>query len=393
MVVDDDEGVREALWILFRDSCDVILAENGRKAMEIASKREVDAVILDIRMPGITGIAVLGKLKEIDPAMEVIMLTAHETLETARDALRLGACDYLSKPYSIEGMRDVVNRAFTRRSVSREIRNHDRRLRELQREIHDRQMREELARSQSEIYASILHDINGPLSVIRGFVDKVRAGLMNAQRLESTEVATLRQQINGIDHQVIHCLDISRRYLGFLEGRTQPDAPVPVNQLLTDLKELLENHPNARLNELQIHPVAQSITPVIHSTDLLSILLNLTVNALQSSPEPHRVEVKGRVVAKIPDHQNSAHEQFLPQPHPERQPALALSVEDNGPGMTPEVVQLAFQPHFTTKGPGGGFGLGLSIVKRLVHQANGAIHLYSRVGEGAIFTVYLPARF
>jgi signal transduction histidine kinase len=126
---------------------------------------------------------------------------------------------------------------------------------------------------------------------------------------------------------------------------------------------------------------------------LLSILLNLTVNALQSSPEPHRVEVKGRVVAKIPDHQNSAHEQFIPQPHPERQPALALSIEDNGPGMTPEVVQLAFQPHFTTKGPGGGFGLGLSIVKRLVHQANGAIHLYSRVGEGAIFTVYLPARF
>src|SRR4051812_16804835 len=91
LVVDDDEGVREALSILFRDSCEVIMAENGRRAIEIAGQREIDAVILDIRMPGMTGIAVLSKLKEIDPATEVIMLTAHETLETARDALRLGA--------------------------------------------------------------------------------------------------------------------------------------------------------------------------------------------------------------------------------------------------------------------------------------------------------------
>src|SRR4051812_3441519 len=141
LVVDDDEGVREALSILFRDSCEVILAENGRRAIEIAGQREIDAVILDIRMPGMTGIAVLSKLKEIDPATEVIMLTAHETLETARDALRLGACDYLSKPYSIDGMREVVNRALSRRAVSREIRSHDRKLRELQREIHDRQLR------------------------------------------------------------------------------------------------------------------------------------------------------------------------------------------------------------------------------------------------------------
>lgn len=393
LVVDDDEGVREALWILFRDSCEVILAENGRRAIEMAGQREIDAVILDIRMPGMTGIAVLSKLKEIDPATEVIILTAHETLETARDALRLGACDYLSKPYSIDGMREVVNRALSRRAVSREIRSHDRKLRELQREIHDRQLREELARTHAEIYASILHDINGPLTVIRGLIDKLRHELAAGPRLDTHGQTNMRQHVGGIDHQVLHCLDISRRYLGFLEGRTHADAPVPVNEVFADLKELLEVHPNARLNQLHIETLAQNITPVIHQTDLLSILLNLTINALQSSAEPHRVEVKGRLVARMPDHENNAHEQFLPQPRPERQPALAVSVQDNGPGMPPEVLERAFQPHFTTKGPGRGFGLGLSIVRRLVAQANGAIHLYSRVGEGTIFTVYLPAKF
>jgi two-component system sensor histidine kinase/response regulator len=393
MIVDDDDGVRSALWLLFRDQYQVVLAEDAFKAIEIASGREIDVVICDIRMPKMSGIELLQKLKEIDAGTEVIMLTAYETLETAREALRLGACDYLSKPHSIGGMREAVARAMSRRSVTREIRGHDRRLRELQHEMHDRQLREELARTHAEIYASILHDINGPLTVIRGYIDQMRSDIVGAHRLDLTALGSLRQNLNGIDQQIIHCLDISRRYLGFLEGRTQADAPVPVKQILTDLKDLLQMHPNARQNQLQIHPLSTVVTPQVHATDLLSILLNLTINALQSTDEAHRVDVKARLAARIPDHKDGANERFLPQTHPNKEPVLAVTVQDNGPGMSSEVLDRAFQPHFTTKGVGRGFGLGLSIVKRLVAQANGAIHLYSRAGEGTIFTVYLPAKF
>src|SRR4051812_34821673 len=337
MIVDDDEGVRSTLWLLFRDLYQVLLAEDAKKAIEIASGRAVDVVICDIRMPSISGIELLGKLKEIDAGMEVIMLTAYETLETAREALRLGACDYLSKPHSVEGMREAVERAMSRRLVTLEIRNHDRKLRELQREIHDRQLREELARTHAEIYASILHDINGPMMVIRGYVDKMRHELIQAKLVDGISLGALRQHINAVDHQIIHCLDISRRYLGFLEGRTHADAPVPVNQVFADLKELIEIHPHARENEFSIETLQQNTTPLIHATDLLSILLNLTINALQSCPEPHRVDVKGRLVARIPDHRDANHERFLPQPRPNRDPALAVIVQDNGPGMTEEV--------------------------------------------------------
>src|SRR5436190_2909918 len=393
MIVDDDEGVRSTLWLLFRDSYQVLLAEDATKAIEIASGREIDVVICDIRMPAISGIELLGKIKEIDSGIEVIMLTAYETLETAREALRLGACDYLGKPHSIEGMREAVERAMSRRLVTLEIRNHDRKLRELQREIHDRQLREELARTHAEIYASILHDINGPMMVIRGYIDKMRHELIQAKLLDGNSPAALRQHINAVDHQIIHCLDISRRYLGFLEGRTHADAPVPVNQVFADLKELVEMHPNARKNQLQVHPLPQNVTPTVHATDLLSILLNLTINALQSTADAHRVDIKARLSARIPTHKDGANERFMAQPHPTREPVLAVAVQDNGPGMTEEVLDRAFQPHFTTKGIGRGFGLGLSIVKRLVGQANGAIHLYSRPGEGTVFTVYLPAKF
>lgn len=393
LIVDDDEGVREALALVFRAQCDILIADNGKRAIEIASEREIDVAILDIRMPGLSGIDTLRRLKEIDPALEVIMLTAHETLETAREALRSGACDYLSKPYSVDGLREVVSRAFSRRAVSREIRSHDQKLRALQREMHANELREELARAHSEIYASILHDINGPLTVIRGYIDRIRREMNGQSRLEGASISVVKKHVSGIDQQVIHCMDISRRYLGFLEGRTQADAPAPLNHVLKELRELLEVHPNARLNHLHIQPPMQQVTPVIHATDLLQILLNLTINALQSSSEPHRVEVKGRVAARIPEHQNSAHERFLAQPRPVREPVLALVVQDNGPGIPAEILDYIFQPNFTTKSPGRGTGLGLSIVKRLVSQANGAIHVYSRPGEGTIFTVYLPVRF
>src|SRR6185436_921608 len=90
MIVDDDEGVRSTLWLLFRDVYQCLLAEDAKKAIEIASGRAIDVVICDIRMPAMGGIELLGKIKEIDPGTEVIMLTAYETLETAREALRLG---------------------------------------------------------------------------------------------------------------------------------------------------------------------------------------------------------------------------------------------------------------------------------------------------------------
>ena len=72
-------------------------------------------------------------------------------------------------------------------------------------------------------------------------------------------------------------------------------------------------------------------------------------------------------------------------------PLVAVSVRDDGPGMQESLLDRIFEPYFTTKPPGQGTGLGLSIVQRLVTHAHGAVHLFSHIGEGTIFTVYLPA--
>jgi signal transduction histidine kinase len=132
----------------------------------------------------------------------------------------------------------------------------------------------------------------------------------------------------------------------------------------------------------------------INGTDLLQILLNLTINALTSTDKPHRVEVSAQFftapfdVDRFVDSDRERfvnREGFLNTP-----PLLAISVQDDGPGIPPEVLAKMFETKFTTKAPGKGTGLGLGIVKRLVKAGQGAIHVQTALGKGSTFTVCLP---
>ena len=118
LIVDDEEGPRQSVKIIFKDEYNVLLASDGATGLELARKNPVDVAILDILMTGMTGIEVLKHLKEFTPTTEVVMLTAYETIETARQALRLGACDYLNKPFDIPTMRSAIGRAAEKHRVA-----------------------------------------------------------------------------------------------------------------------------------------------------------------------------------------------------------------------------------------------------------------------------------
>lgn len=396
MIVDDDPSVRHALWITFRDYYKVTVADSGSAAIDLFSESPTDVAVLDIRMPGLTGLEVLKRLKEIDPGVEVILLTAYESVDSVREALRLGACDYMTKPFRVEVLREAVANAMERRDVTRKTAAYDKKLASLQEEMYHHQMREELARTRNEIYASIIHDINGPLTVIAGYIDMIQHAVRHAHTLEGDQINLLRQHASNISRQVGNCIELSRRYLGFLEGKTNSTSETGVKEIFYDVAELLKGHPQARVNDLIIHPFEQDASVPVHGTDLLQVLVNLTVNALQCSPECHRVELYAKLLPVGGSRsfaQSSAETLFLqPQGFEKDQSLVAISVQDNGPGMTRSTLEKVFEAYFTTKPPGQGTGLGLSIVKRLVFQAKGALHVYSHPGEGTVFTVYFPLK-
>lgn len=396
LVIDDEEGPRVSVKIIFRDDYNVLMATSGEEALEIAKKQPVDVAVCDILMAGMSGPEVLKKLKELDPGIEVIMLTAYETVETARQAVRYGACDYLNKPFDIPTLRASVARARDKRMASKQLQSTNETLQDLQEEIQDQRVKEEMSRTKGEIYASVLHDINGPLTVISGFIEMINRSLENAGSVEGPQLETIRDDLSKLTGQVGRCFEISRRYLSFLRENDTGPAHVGVNQILSDLKELLVRHPRARGQQLAIHMLPEEATAEINGTDLLQILLNLTINALQCTEQPHRVEVRPQRIdapLALEHFQDSAQERFVNREgFQNRAPLLAISVQDNGPGIEPENVERMFESRFTTKSADKGTGLGLSIVKRLVKEASGAVHLSTKPGLGSTFTLCLQIR-
>ncbi len=395
LIVDDEDGPRQSLRVIFKDEYDLLMAEDGPSAIDIVQKNEVDVAVLDIRMAGMSGIEVLERLKYVNPNIEAIMMTAFETTDTIRQALRLRACDYINKPFDIATIRGAVSQAMQRRRLEGEIHSSAEKVQELLSELQDQKIEEQIAKTRGDIYASIIHDINGPLTVISGFVQVLNQKVSHASRMEVEDLEFIKDRLRIVARQVGNCVDISRRYLGFLRRQADEHAPRnSVNQLFHDLDQLVRVHPSLHQNEFVASLLKEDIAVKMNGTDLIQVLLNLSVNAFQCSPIPHRIDVGGEVLRApldLTQFKDGPHERMLNVENMNNTaPLVKLWVRDNGPGIPPEVLPKIFHPYFTTKGPRQGTGLGLNIVQRLVKEASGALHVYTRQGEGTVFTIYLP---
>jgi len=121
LIVDDEPGIRESLRLTLRDEYDLMLAESGEEALRAAQSSRPDVVLLDIVMPGMDGLAALERLKAFDPCLPVIMVTATKTIKTAVTAIKLGAYDYIQKPFEIEDLRIILNNATRSAALEREV--------------------------------------------------------------------------------------------------------------------------------------------------------------------------------------------------------------------------------------------------------------------------------
>ena len=311
LVVDDEEGPRTSLRMVFKSQFAVYAFDNGADALEFVRDHAVHVAVLDLRIGHQCGIALLRRIKELDPRIEVIMLTAQETLESAKQALRAGACDYLSKPFELQTLREAVARAHRLRAISNNVEFNTERLRTVTDQLHDSCSREELTRTANEIYAGVIHDLNNPLAIIAGYVDVLHKRIADSTALAGDDLHDFRHHLQTISRQVNTCCDISARYLRFMSRVAHDPQPVPVNQVLADIEQLLRNHPALKSSLLVVDPLCEDAVASLHGTELHQALLNLAVNALQSSDTPQTVRISA---------------EFYPRP-------LPVSTFVNGPEM------------------------------------------------------------
>jgi DNA-binding NtrC family response regulator len=121
LVVDDEPGVRESLRLILKERAEVTLAVSGEEALAQVAKEHYEVILLDILMPGCDGLEVLERIREISPFAQVIMVTATKTVKTAVRAMKLGAYDYVTKPFDIDELMMIVDRAVETAALRREI--------------------------------------------------------------------------------------------------------------------------------------------------------------------------------------------------------------------------------------------------------------------------------
>ena len=121
LVVDDENGVRQSFNMVLKDKYNVLLAETGQEAMDIFIKNSVDLILLDILLPDIDGLDLLSKLVETDPNTEIIMVTAVNEIQSAVKAIKLGAYEYIIKPFVVDDVLTVICRALEKRRLVKEV--------------------------------------------------------------------------------------------------------------------------------------------------------------------------------------------------------------------------------------------------------------------------------
>lgn len=119
VIVDDEEGVRESIRMILKDDYDLSLFTQGEEILEEFQQDIADVALLDIKMPGINGIELLKRLKEIDEDLEVIMVTGYGTLDSATEAIQCGASGYINKPFDKEGLIKIIEERVKRRKKRR----------------------------------------------------------------------------------------------------------------------------------------------------------------------------------------------------------------------------------------------------------------------------------
>jgi two-component system NtrC family sensor kinase len=366
-------------------------------------------VLLNIEMPGMSGIAVLRELRIRDIPTEVIMVTAEDDPAVAADALELGACGYLIKPFEKNELLINVAHALRLRELESKNREYRNNLEQLvkDRTLQLEQAYSDLKASQEQLVhqeklttighlaAGVAHEINNPtgyigsnLTTLNKYMGRISEfirllnGYCSALPPEKTaELAQARKDFK-IDFLVVdsmdilvECLEGIGRIKKIVEGLKTFSRKDQNISCLANINDCLENALTVAWNELKYKATVEKDygdIPLVrcYPNQLAQVFMNLLINA------GHAIETHGMIRIR------TFKENDL----------IFVSITDTGCGISPDNQNRIFAPFFTTKGEWVGTGLGLSIVSEIVARHGGEISLESEVGKGSTFTISIPVQ-
>jgi signal transduction histidine kinase len=368
LYVDDDAANLTVLQAACSDEFTVVTSESAEAALEIMRQHEIAVLLVDQRMPGMSGVELFEATREHYPDTVRILITAYSDLTDAINAINRGQVrGYLRKPWDPVHLKATLRDGLEVYETRRKVRELERRLLETERVY-----------SLGVVAASIAHELRTPLTALltsldlaemrlRGLLDGLStgrlpgAGEVDAGNKAFEQIERAKQVVGQIT-EITSGIELSHRRRD--EEKTADMKEVANLTLRCVRAELLKR--------AQIQVDIEPGPPVQGSPNKLGqVVMNLLINALQALPDRPRgqnlVSLRLRLAGEY----------------------VRLEVEDNGSGIPEEVLGQIFDPFFTTK-THGGTGLGLAISKQIVEEVQGRIAVESEVGRGTRFSVEIP---
>jgi two-component system cell cycle sensor histidine kinase/response regulator CckA len=482
LIVDDDPGMCETLRdVIEGRGYQVAVAARARAGLDHLATAPVDAAILDVTLPDMSGLEALEAIKTLSPATEVIVITGNASLPTAIRAINGAAFGYLVKPFEMDQLLSVLGKALERRRLTEALRETNQTLEavveasplamwvvdpdgtvkmwnpaaerifgwrrdealghplpivaadhsEESRRIRERGLRGEAvvgvevqrqrkdgARVEISESTAPMRDAGGAvLGVLAIAADITERKQLEAQLRQAQKLEALGGLAGGIAHDFNNLLTVIggrsqiaawdlppdskvRHHLDLITQTVERAAGLTRQLLAFSRKQVLEPR------VLDLGETVTEMTPMLRRligedldlatasepglwrvkadpSQIEQVIMNLVVNARDAMPDGGRLTIETR---------NSELDETYAKVHAGVEPGsyVMLAVTDTGHGMDATVLAQIFQPFFTTKGPGRGTGLGLATVYGIVKQSGGHIWVYSEVGQGTSFKVYLP---
>ncbi len=333
LVVDDETGFRELCGDLLADSGFTVEAvENGAVAMECLDRETFQVVLTDINMPVMDGLTFLKSAKIRFPHLEIILMTAFGGLQSALEALRHGAYDYITKPFTREALLATVGRCLEKQRLAAELRS-------VQEQLIDK---ERLA-ALGSVSGWLAHRMRNPLNVILMCAQYLKGHFPEAD--ERREVAMAIEDKGKVLERMTHdFIRFSRTYL----PRLRPE----------NLKGVLEESLREAASRVALQSITletsfdESLSSVPMDRELMvEVVGYLLDNAIEALGGPGTLTVRAG-----PDEKG-----------------VYVDIANSGPVIPPDVRRRLFEPFFTTKERGT--GLGLAIARRVIESHGGGISL------------------
>jgi signal transduction histidine kinase len=366
LVIDDERGPRESLRMVLKYDYEIFLADRVDGGIELLREKAPDLVIMDIRMPEKSGIEGLQEIREIDANVSIVMLTGYGDLETAQQAIRFGASDYLQKPFDAMEIQEVVkkyvgrSKLFSRKKQAQE--ELQKMTQSLSRDVGKTNKLTSLGAASSEL----VHDLRNPLTIIRGYLDLLNYELKEKQESTSDE---MNEYLDQIERNVERCAELveSWRSLGRFDFSQLQRLSLP--KLINDCFRDAAAHSDISFS-LQVEGVEEQYEMLGERLQVKRAFQNLVDNAV--------VAVNYESAPGIAVMFSMNHGEIM------------IRLKDNGCGVDTQTLRWIFEPFDNTATIEKGAGLGLFITKKVLEEHRGALEFESHVGEGTIVTVRVP---